>query len=72
MPVTLGDPQGNEIEVRQGLAPGQTIVTAGVHLLQPGQKVKPMQNATSAQPAQSAKPASNPASNPGAAAGSKG
>lgn len=41
--VTLGDPVGNEIEVRQGLAPGQTIVTAGVHLLKPGQKVRPMQ-----------------------------
>lgn len=68
VPVTLGDPQGNEIEVRQGLAPGQTIVTAGVHLLQPGQKVKPMQNVAPAQPAQSAQPASNP----GAAVGSKG
>lgn len=41
--VTLGDPVGNEIEVRQGLAPGQTIVTAGVHLLKPGQRVRPMQ-----------------------------
>ena len=41
--VTLGEPVGNEIEVRQGLAPGQTIVTAGVHLLKPGQKVRPMQ-----------------------------
>lgn len=41
--VTLGEPVGNEIEVRQGLAPGQTIVTAGVHLLKPGQKVRPLQ-----------------------------
>jgi RND family efflux transporter MFP subunit len=52
--VTLGDPVGNEIEVRQGLAPGQTIVTAGVHLLKPGQKVRPMQTVA-------------PASAPGAA-----
>lgn len=56
VPVTLGDAQGNLIEVRQGLAPGQTIVTAGVHLLKPGQKVKPMQIVAPAQPA----------SNPGA------
>nr|WP_236901276.1 efflux RND transporter periplasmic adaptor subunit [Cupriavidus necator] len=46
--VTLGDAIGNEIEVRQGLAPGQTIVTAGVHLLRPGQKVRPLQTVTPA------------------------
>jgi len=51
VPVTLGEAQGNLIEVRQGLAPGQTIVTAGVHLLKPGQKVKPMQSVAPAQPA---------------------
>ena len=28
------------VVVAAGLAPGQTIVTAGVHLLTPGQKVK--------------------------------
>jgi len=49
--VTLGEAQGNLIEVRQGLAPGQTIVTAGVHLLKAGQKVKPMQSVAPAQPA---------------------
>ncbi|WP_407935882.1 efflux RND transporter periplasmic adaptor subunit [Cupriavidus necator] len=43
VPVTLGEAIGNEVEVRQGLAPGQTIVTAGVHLLRPGQKVRPLQ-----------------------------
>ncbi|WP_231906971.1 efflux RND transporter periplasmic adaptor subunit [Cupriavidus sp. D384] len=59
VPVTLGDAQGNLIEVRQGLTPGQTIVTAGVHLLKPGQKVKPMQSVAPAQPA----------SNPGAQLG---
>ncbi|WP_238260020.1 efflux RND transporter periplasmic adaptor subunit [Cupriavidus pauculus] len=56
VPVTLGQAQGNLIEVRQGLTPGQTIVTAGVHLLKPGQKVKPMQSVAPSQPA----------SNPGA------
>lgn len=51
VPVTLGAAQGNLIEVRQGLKPGQTIVTAGVHLLKPGQTVKPMQSVAPAQPA---------------------
>ncbi len=51
VPVTLGEAQGNLIEVRQGLTPGQTIVTAGVHLLKAGQKVKPMQTVAPAQPA---------------------
>lgn len=51
VPVTLGEAQGNLIEIRQGLAPGQTIVTAGVHLLKTGQRVKPMQAVTPAQPA---------------------
>lgn len=53
VPVTLGEAIGNEVEVRQGLAPGQTIVTAGVHLLRPGQKVRPLQTVA---------PASAPAS----------
>lgn len=53
VPVTLGEAQGNLIEIRQGLAPGQTIVTAGVHLLKAGQKVKPMQSVAPAQPASS-------------------
>ncbi|MGO4328465.1 efflux RND transporter periplasmic adaptor subunit [Cupriavidus sp. 2TAF22] len=42
--VTLGELQGNEVQVTKGLVPGQTIVTAGVHLLKPGQKVKPLQS----------------------------
>jgi len=41
--VTLGQPIGNDMEVLKGLAPGQRIVTAGVHLLKPGQKVRPLQ-----------------------------
>ncbi|RZT42296.1 efflux RND transporter periplasmic adaptor subunit [Cupriavidus agavae] len=51
VPVTLGEAQGNLIEIRQGLAPGQAIVTAGVHLLKAGQRVKPMQSVAPAQPA---------------------
>lgn len=39
-PVVTGDIVGNVILVAQGLQPGQEIVTAGVHVLTPGQKVK--------------------------------
>ncbi|QUN29775.1 efflux RND transporter periplasmic adaptor subunit [Cupriavidus sp. KK10] len=61
VPVTLGEAIGNEVEVHQGLAPGQTIVTAGVHLLRAGQKVRPLQTVAPA-----AGPASAPASAPAA------
>jgi RND family efflux transporter MFP subunit len=39
-PITVSGADGNSVVVAAGLAPGQTIVTAGVHLLTPGQKVK--------------------------------
>jgi membrane fusion protein, multidrug efflux system len=39
-PITVGGADGNSVVVTAGLTPGQTIVTAGVHLLTPGQKVK--------------------------------
>lgn len=39
VPVALGGPVGNEILVASGVSPGQTVVTAGVNLLKPGQKV---------------------------------
>jgi RND family efflux transporter MFP subunit len=32
-------PQGNQVAIAAGLQPGETIVTAGVHTLSPGQKV---------------------------------
>jgi multidrug efflux system membrane fusion protein len=40
VPVQLGGPLGNDIVVTGGLRPGQTVVTAGVHLLKNGQKVR--------------------------------
>lgn len=40
VPVTVGGTAGNEIVLAGGIAPGQTVVTAGVNLLKPGQKVK--------------------------------
>ncbi|WP_146171949.1 efflux RND transporter periplasmic adaptor subunit [Pseudoduganella armeniaca] len=39
VPVTVAGADGNELIVASGLKAGQTVVTAGVHLLKPGQKV---------------------------------
>jgi RND family efflux transporter MFP subunit len=39
-PVQVGQPAGNDVVVASGLRPGQTVVTAGVHLLKNGQKVR--------------------------------
>lgn len=40
-PVQVAAAEGNEVAVL-GLQPGQVVVTAGVHVLQPGQKVQPL------------------------------
>ncbi len=39
-PVKVAGADGNSVVVSAGLNPGQTVVTAGVHVLTPGQKVK--------------------------------
>jgi RND family efflux transporter MFP subunit len=52
VPVTTGDIIGNVILIARGLRPGQEIVTAGVHVLNPGQIVKRYQSGQ-AQPAAS-------------------
>jgi len=39
-PISVGGADGNVVVVSSGLSPGQTVVTAGVHVLTPGQKVK--------------------------------
>lgn len=39
VPVQVAHPAGNDILLAGGVSPGQTIVTAGVNLLKPGQKV---------------------------------
>lgn len=39
-PVSVAGADGNEVLLSAGLAPGATVVTAGVHALNPGQKVK--------------------------------
>jgi membrane fusion protein, multidrug efflux system len=38
--VNIAGADGNEAVISSGLAPGQIVVTAGVHVLNPGQKVK--------------------------------
>jgi RND family efflux transporter MFP subunit len=39
-PITLASVSGNDVVVASGVVSGDTVVTAGVHLLKPGQKVK--------------------------------
>lgn len=39
-PVQVGGAEGNDVVIAAGLAPGQTVVTAGVHMLTAGQKVR--------------------------------
>jgi RND family efflux transporter MFP subunit len=40
VPVQVGGVAGNDVLISGGVKPGQTVVTAGVNLLKPGQKVK--------------------------------
>jgi RND family efflux transporter MFP subunit len=40
VPVQVGGVSGNDVVLAGGVKPGQTVVTAGVHLLKPNQKVK--------------------------------
>lgn len=44
VPVTVVGAAGNELVLGGGVKPGQTVVTAGVNLLKPGQKVKILGN----------------------------
>jgi RND family efflux transporter MFP subunit len=39
-PVEVAGAEGNMVVISGGLAPGQTVVTAGVHVLTAGQRVK--------------------------------
>lgn len=49
-PVSVAGADGNSVIVSAGLSPGQTVVTAGVHVLTPGQKVKFFQMSAMANP----------------------
>ncbi len=46
--VVAGDVQGNLVMIAKGLQAGQEVVTAGAHVLQPGQKVRRYQDAAAA------------------------
>jgi hypothetical protein len=64
-PVTVSGADGNSAVVAAGLVAGQTVVTAGVHLLTPGLKVKHFAAAAAASApsmASSAQAAMSPAS----------
>ena len=49
-PVQVATADGNEVVIASGLQPGMTIVSAGVHVLAPGQKVTVWQEKTSGAP----------------------
>lgn len=49
--VTTSEVNGNIVMVSSGIKPGQEIVTAGVHVLTPGQKVRRLQEAAALTPA---------------------
>jgi multidrug efflux pump subunit AcrA (membrane-fusion protein) len=50
-PITVAGADGNDVVVSSGLTAGQVVVTAGVHVLTPGQKVKLYKAADTAPPA---------------------
>lgn len=59
-PITVAGADGNTVVVAAGLQPGQQVVTAGVHVLTPGQKVKLYgRNATPPATPQTAAPAAS-------------
>lgn len=49
-PIQVSSADGNTLVVASGLSVGQTVVTAGVHVLTPGQKVKLYEPTASAKP----------------------
>ncbi len=53
-PVAVAGADGNTVVVASGLSPGQVVVTAGVHVLTPGQRVKYYQPDGAAAPAATA------------------
>lgn len=54
VPVAIVAASGNEMVLKGGVKPGQTVVTAGVNLLKPGQKVKILGDELAARPPQPA------------------
>ena len=60
-PVQVATADGNQAVIGAGLQPGMEIVSAGVHVLAPGQKVTVWQDKVSAAPAYAAQPPARPA-----------
>ncbi|WP_296443404.1 efflux RND transporter periplasmic adaptor subunit [Rhodoferax sp. UBA5149] len=58
-PVQIATADGNEVVVAAGLQPGMQVVTAGVHVLSPGQKVTIYKEKTAVAPVNIAQAASN-------------
>jgi RND family efflux transporter MFP subunit len=57
-PIQVAAADGNEAVIVAGVKPGQVVVTAGTHVLQPGQKVQLLQTRATA-PADAPAPAKN-------------
>ncbi len=55
--VDVAGADGNEAVISQGLKPGDVVVTAGVHVLTPGQKVKWLEASANASPPKTVSPA---------------
>ena len=60
-PIAIGGADGNQVVVLGGLSAGQRVVTAGVHVLTPGQKVRFDVEPTATAPARAAASAPAPA-----------
>jgi multidrug efflux pump subunit AcrA (membrane-fusion protein) len=58
-PVQIATADGNDVVVVAGLAPGMQVVSAGVHVLSPGQKVTIYKENGAVAPAAPAQAASN-------------
>ena len=71
VPVQVGGTSGNEVVLSAGVKSGQTVVTAGVNLLKPGQKVKilPQDDAPAARPQGASVPAPPNSATPATPAG---
>ena len=65
-PVVVAGADGNTVIVSAGLSAGQTVVTAGVHTLSPGQKVKLFDSAAAAAASSAATPAAASSATPAA------
>jgi multidrug efflux system membrane fusion protein len=66
--VQVATADGNDAVIAAGLQPGMVIVTAGVHVLAPGQKVSVWQEKTAAVPALATQDLGKPVARAGAAA----